>query len=239
MEPPQTLIDKLQHYQPGAEVAELVNRVPTLLLVGISGAGKDTVKQLLLQSNDYHHIVSHTTRPPRKNHGVMEVSGVDYHFIDFETAEHMLDNHGYVEAKRYGNNIYGTSAGEFQLAHDERKVAITDLEVQGAAEYMQLAPDGVRPVFLLPPSYEIWQDRLRQRYGHDHEDHSDDIKLRRQTAKKELAHLLETDYFFAVVNSELSKTIEIVDKIAKQGTQDADDKKAALQAAEEILQQLR
>lgn len=238
MEPPQSLINKLNNYQPNPKVAELVNRVPTLLLVGISGAGKDTVKQLLLKSKDYHHIVSHTTRPPRKNQGVLEQDGVDYHFIDYKTAEHMLDNYGYVEAKRYGNNIYGTSVGEFQLAHDEQKIAITDLEVQGVAEYMRLAPDGVRPVFLLPPSYEEWQRRVAERYGDDRQGHSEDIKLREQTAKKELEHLLTTDYFYAVINENLETTTVTINAIAQGANTRAIEKTRALSLAENILTHL-
>ena len=79
----------------------------------------------------------------------------------------MLENQEFVEAKMFSNNIYGTSIAEIQVAHDDNKVALSDLEVQGVAEYMSISST-VRPIFLLPPNYEVWQDRLKQRY-HDNE----------------------------------------------------------------------
>jgi guanylate kinase len=238
MQPPQSLIKKLENYQPGAQVKQLIAEVPTLLLVGISGVGKDTIKQILLTAGKYHHIVSHTTRSPRKNHGIMEQSGVDYHFIDYKTAENMLDNQGYVEAKRYGNNIYGTSVAEFQMAHDEQKIAVTDLEVQGVEEYMQLAPKSVKPVFILPPNFEEWQRRVIERYGNDHEDHAVDIQRRQDTAKQELEHLLKSDYFYCVVNEDLEDTVKIVDSIAKGGALDNKENQRGNEKASEILEAL-
>lgn len=236
---PQRLIEKLASYTPSPAAIELIRSVPTLLLVGISGAGKDTVKHKLLQNGNYHHIVSHTTRSPRRNHGAIEQNGVDYHFIDYTTAENMLDNHGYIEAKGYSNNVYGTSVGEFQLAHDEQKIATTDLEVQGVEEYMKLAPHSVRPVFLLPPSYEVWQKRVLQRYGDDHKDHGEDLKLRTKTAEKELDQLLSTSYFFAVINDNLEETVQKVDTIAKTGKQDETERQKAIDIASQILKKLR
>lgn len=232
---PKTLSTKLQHYQPSAEAIELVNSVPIVLLVGISGAGKDTIKHELLKLPRYHHIVSHTTRAPRRNQGILEQDGVDYHFVDYVTAENMVDNRGYIEANHYSNNVYGTSVGEFQLSHDEEKIAITDLEVQGVDEYMIIAPQSVRPVFLLPPSYEAWRQRVVKRYGNDHRDHTEDLKVREQTAKRELEHLLEVDYFFAVINDDLQETITQVDAIAQGASQSEAEKMEARKLAQNIL----
>lgn len=236
---PESLSAKLRDYQPSQEGLRIVSSVEVVLLVGISGAGKDTVKHHLLTSGRYHHIVSHTTRPPRQNKGVLEENGVDYHFIDYDTATHMLEAHGFMEAKQYGTNVYGTSIGEFQLAHDEGKIAITDLEVQGVAEYMRLAPAKVRPVFLLPPDYDTWQQRLLRRYGSDLENHKQDIDLRIQTSIAELEELLQKDYYFAVVNNDLDQTVQIVDQIAQTGQQAADQKQQALAVAQAILSQIK
>src|SRR5206468_230691 len=123
------LATKLAAYQPAEKTVELVQQTPIVLLVGISGAGKDTIKHHLLESGNYHHIVSHTTRAPRENHDVLEQDGVDYHFIDLAQAESLLDEGRFVEAKMYSGNVYGTSAAEIQAAHDENKIAITDIEV--------------------------------------------------------------------------------------------------------------
>lgn len=208
------LAQKVDDYKPDEAVKKVLQSTPILLLVGISGAGKDTVKHKLLQKNDYHHIVSHTTRRQRMNDGEMEQNGVEYHFIDFATAETMLDNHAYIEANVYSGNIYGTSVAEIQMAHDEGKIAMTDMEVQGVAEYMYLAPESVKPVFFLPPTYEEWQKRWAKRYGGQTASDSDNAKLRIDTAIKELEHALNAHYFYFVINDNLEKTVGLVDHIA-------------------------
>src|SRR5664279_5567920 len=80
----EALVRKLASYSPASATAtaELVKSTPILLLVGPTGAGKDALQDKLLATGLYHHIVSHTTRPPRINHGVIEQDGREYHFID-------------------------------------------------------------------------------------------------------------------------------------------------------------
>ena len=134
------LQQKLKDYQVPQEAIELIQKTKVAFLVGVSGAGKDTVMKQLLATGKYHYIVSHTTRKPRENQGILEQNGVDYHFIDLETAETMLDNQAYIEAKMYSGNIYGTSVAEIQQAYADNKVAISDIEVQGVAEYKAVAP---------------------------------------------------------------------------------------------------
>lgn len=205
-----TLSTKLAAYKPTPEITQLIKDTPILLLVGPTGAGKDALKDKLLATGHYHHLISHTTRPPRINHGVREQDGREYHFIDLPKAEQMLDNHEFIEAKIYSGNVYGTSVAEVQMAHDEGKVVMTDLEVQGVAEYKALDPD-VMAIFLLPPDFQTWQDRLSRRYG-DVVD-ADDYQLRLQTALTELEQLLTTDYYMPVVNEHLDVTFASVEEI--------------------------
>jgi guanylate kinase len=217
------LARKLSVYQPSPATAALVKQTPILLLVGPTGAGKDSLKDKLLESGGYHHIVSHTTRPPRINHGVIEQDGLDYHFIDKAAAEKMLDDQALIEAKIYSGNLYGTSVAEIQAAHDEAKIAMTDIEVQGVAEYKTLDP-GVMAVFLVPPDFQIWQKRLQNRYG-DVVDAAD-YRLRLQTALEEIEQLLNTDYYVALINDDLDKTLEKVQSLAKSKTHMPDDSAA-------------
>jgi guanylate kinase len=228
------LKQKLDQYEPSAATIELVKSTPILLLVGVSGAGKDSVKQQLLKTGKYHHIVSHTTRKPRENLGIMEQEGREYHFISFEEAEKMLDAGAYVEAKWYSGNIYGTSAAEIQRAHDDNKIAVTDVEVQGVEEYMDISSK-ICPIFILPPSYEVWQERLKKRYENDID--LDDIYRRMQTAKKELDAAIQKDYFRFVVNDELDEAVKAVNAIA-HGAPVGEESHAARQLAHELLQKI-
>ena len=76
-------IEKLiNNYQPTDETIEMVQLTNVVLLAGITGAGKDTIKKRLLKMPYFRDIVSHTTRLPRINNGKAEEDGVDYHFID-------------------------------------------------------------------------------------------------------------------------------------------------------------
>jgi guanylate kinase len=224
-------------YSASAKAKEIVRDVPTLLLVGVTGAGKDTILRQLLKTGDYHSLVSHTTRKPRANHGIMETNGVEYHFIDLEAAKHMLDRQAFVEAKFYSHNVYGTSVAEFQLAADEGKIAVNAIEVQGVAEFMAISKT-TSPVFLVPPSYDVWIARLKNRYTDWWENHREDFEHRLQTAKKEFEHALETDYFIPVVNDDIEKVTTRIDALAHGDTLTPEEHEAAEKVIREILEHL-
>lgn len=231
-----SLAGKLATYQPSAATTQLVKRTPILLLVGPTGAGKDSLKEKLLQTGEYHHIISHTTRPPRINHGVVEQDGREYHFITEAAAEKMIDKQALVEAKIYSGNLYGTSVAEIQAAHDEGKIAMTDIEVQGVAEYKTLDPQ-VMAIFLLPPTFQIWQERLQKRYG----DVVDAVDSRRrlQTALEEIEQLLNTNYYTALINDDLQQTFETVQAITKSETHAAEDDSAARTVAKHLARDIQ
>ena len=158
----------IKEYQPSEEARQLVIQTKIVLLVGISGAGKDTAKQRLMQSPEFADIVSYTTRLPRQNKGVWEREGVDYHYIDETTATKMLENHAFVEAKFVHGTVYGTGVKQIQDIHDADRIAVTDIDVQGVDEYKKLSP-GVVAIFLLPPNYQEWRRRLSVRYASQEE----------------------------------------------------------------------
>ena len=231
-----SLETKLAEYTPSSSTANLIKTTPILLLVGPTGAGKDALKDKLLATGDYHHIISHTTRPPRINHGLVEQDGREYHFIDKTVAEKMLDDKEFIEAKIYSGNLYGTAVAEIQAAHDEAKTAMTDIEVQGVAEYKSL-DGGVIAVFLLPPDFKTWQERLGRRYG-DVVDAAD-YRLRLQTALNEIDQLLITDYYVPVVNDDLEKTFKQVQAIVDSPDHSSPDKGAARTVAEKLAHDIQ
>lgn len=231
-----SLAQKLSVYKPDDSARQLIKDTRILLLVGPTGAGKDSLKDELLKTGEYHHIVSHTTRPPRINHGVLEQDGREYHFIDKTTAEKMLDEHGFIEAKIYSGNLYGTSVAEIQAAHDEGKTAMTDIEVQGVAEYKALDP-GVMAVFLLPPDFKTWQERLQRRYG-DVVD-AQDSRLRMETALKELHELLNTNYYVPVINDDLETALGQIKTVVNSTDHTTADEPAARKVAEQLASDIQ
>jgi guanylate kinase len=221
----------LETYRPSNRVRNLLEKYPPLLLVGISGAGKDTVKNELHLTGQYFDFVSYTTRQPRLNHGVMEMNDKDYHFITLEEAERMLREGEFIEAAEYSGNIYGTGIHDLELAAVSRKIALNDIEVQGVKQYRALSS---RPtaVFLLPPSYDEWQARLSKRYGKS-DSATDNIKLRIETAEKELRHALAQDHFIFIVNDELTVTMRKVQQAVNANGR-SDDNEARVIANELI-----
>lgn len=231
------LSEKVASYTLSADAINLVKNAHIVLLVGIAGAGKDTLKKELLRSSDFRDIVSHTTRPPRKNNGVMETDGIEYHFIDQKEATEMIDNQKFVEVKNvHGETIYGTSVAEIQAGYDAGKISITDIDVQGVDEYKQISQKVVA-LFLLPPSYDVWRDRLSKRYESTDAFEAEWPK-RRASAIKELKRALSVPYYHFIINDDLARTARVAREIAnKPDIFHRKDDEARL-AARDILEQL-
>lgn len=227
------LQQKVADYTPSVTVRDVLNSSHVLLLSSISGGGKDTIKNRLLASGNYHHIISFTTRVPRENHGTLEQDGVDYHFIDLATAEQMLDQGKYIEADIYAGNVYGTAISDIIEANESNKIAITDLTIEGAFHYLRMAPN-VKAVFLLPPNFAVWMDRLKRRSGGEH---TEDMHLRLQEAVDEIERALSADNIYIVVNDDLDDTIEVVDDIAHDKPVEPHYHKA-MRVAEDLLDSL-
>ena len=227
------LIQKLTAYKPSQEAIELIKHTKILLLVGPTGAGKGALNAELLKTNQYYHIVSHTTRPPRINQGIPEEDGLDYHFIDKATAEQMLDKRQFIEAKIIHGNLYGTSVDEFKAAQRQRKIALTDIDVQGIREYKRL-DSKVMAIFLLPPNFLVWQDRLSKRYGDvvDAEDH----KNRLRTALNELKEMQDSGYYIAVINDYMTDTYQQISDFIEKGIKPNQTK--ARKVAEQLMKDI-
>lgn len=207
----QTLEQIVDTYAMPTAVVELVRSTRLLLIAGIVGAGKDTVVGSVFDESKYHMIVSHTTRPPRVNHGVLEQDGVDYHFVTLEQIQAMLQSGELVEAKYVHGNVYATSAAELEAAQRAGKIAITDIDIHGVIEYLAVKPD-THAIFLLPPSVESWLKRLEGRYG-GIEAHREEVNKRLKTAYDEIAHIRSDKRFVIVINDDLETTVERIESI--------------------------
>lgn len=202
----------VDNYQPSEAAISLMGTSRIALLAGISGAGKDTIKRSLLAHNPiFHDIVSHTTRLPRQNNNRLENDGVDYHFIDINRAKNMLENHEFIEAKFVHGTIYGTSVAEIQKAHDNQHIAITDVDIQGVAEIKHLSPSAIS-IFIVPPSYDIWLERLRSRYF-SAEEFEREWPKRRDSSIVELTKALETPYYHFIINDDIDRATRVAEEI--------------------------
>lgn len=232
------LQERIATYRPSRATVQLIESARVVLLVGISGAGKDTIKQQLLREDDFQDIVSHTTRKARSNNGVSEVAGQDYHFISEDQALKMLEDQAFIEAKFVHGTVYGTSTAEVEAAYRAGKIAITDVDVQGVEEYKELSREVVA-IFILPPDFSIWQERLKKRYATE-ADFLAEWPKRRASAIAELKHALEVPYYHFVTNDTLSVAVESVGKIARKPdifTRKDDEARLAARDLLELIEQ--
>lgn len=234
MELDEQLRTKVAQYHPQPEHFAHLQGIPLLFIVGISGAGKNAISTKLKVDHpgEYHQLITNVTRAPRKNNGVLEQDGVDYHFISMERADKMLDNQQYIEANIYSNNIYGTSIAELELAQQKHRIVIGDIDVNGVANFVRLGLHAL-PVFVLPPSYDVWQQRLLTRYPNGIID-QDDWLARMKIARSEIEHALETEYFHFVINDDLNEAVQAINAIAHD-TPTEHRPSAAIAVAQEIV----
>lgn len=178
---------------------EAATASPTSVIVvsAPSGAGKTTVlARILGELEGLRFSVSHTTRPPRPG----ERDGVEYHFVDDAAFKRLRDAGGLLEwANVYGHS-YGTGIAEYETARKHGVDLLLDLDVQGARQVREKIKDAVT-VFVLPPSYEDLERRLR---GRDQDDEAS-IRRRLEMAGKELSFFETYDY--AIVNDDLETCV--------------------------------
>lgn len=183
-----------------------MNKKGTLVLFsGPSGVGKDTVLEVVLNKNkDLQKSISLTTREIRDN----EIDGKDYYFITQDAFDDMIKNNEVLEFAQYGKNFYGTPKAPIDKWLDEGKTIILKIEVQGAKKIKELYPDAVG-IFIMPPSMDELEKRLRFRGTESEED----IKRRLDIAKSEIEKSVDYDYL--VVNDEVDLASDNVLDIVK------------------------
>ena len=167
-----------------------------LMLAAPSGAGKTTLTRMLQERYpDLRLSVSHTTRAPRGR----EVDGHDYHFVDRPRFCQLVAEGAFLEWAEVHGNLYGTSVAEIDRAKQTPGChgMLFDIDYQGARQISAKAHDAVG-VFILPPSMEVLEQRLRGR-GTDTEEV---IRRRFAEARREIDHY--TLFHYVIVNDELS-----------------------------------
>ena len=177
-----------------------------IVLSGPSGVGKGTVrKELFSQPNtNYEYSISATTRNPREG----EVDGVDYFFKGREEFETLITQGGLLEHAEFVGNYYGTPIAYVNETLDMGRDVFLEIEVQGAAQIREKAPDALF-IFLGPPSLSELQDRLIGR-GTETEDV---IAQRIATARQELEMMSLYDY--VVENDEVQNACDRINAIIK------------------------
>ncbi|MGB4966855.1 MAG: hypothetical protein WBO35_01495 [Candidatus Saccharimonadales bacterium] len=228
----------LAGYVPSDEAIGALRQQRLIIFAGVTSAGKNTIMNELLKTGEYHDVVTSTTRPPRENDGVMEVDGVDYHFLSMEDAIRRLQNQEYLEAANVHGKINGVLASEFERARITGKMPILDVDVQGVETFKRLS-DSVIAVFVVPPSYQEWIKRMKNRYTTP-ESFDEAWPVRRASAIMELEMALEKPYYHFIVNEDLSAATHAAYAIAHKNSDEFNQIDKSFHVwAEQILADLK
>ena len=175
----------------GTEVAPLV-----LIVSGPSGSGKSTLVQKILELPGTMPSISCTTRPRRAT----EASGKCYDFVTEAEFEAMVARGEFLEfARVFGKHSYGTPRKWLEESRKKKLDLVLEIDVQGAAQVKEKLPEAVA-IFILPPSREELERRLRSRG----QDSSEEIARRLAQARQEIA-MFGKFYDFCVVNEDVER----------------------------------
>jgi len=177
-----------------------------VVITAPSGSGKTTIyKKILSRRKDLAFSVSFTTRKPREG----EQHGVDYFFVDTPTFEEKKNRGEFIEWARVHGKFYGTEKAQIENCINDGKICLLDIDVQGALRILEVFPDAVS-IFIVPPSIEELERRLRKR-GTENEE---ELRLRLLNARNELAY--KKFFKYIVVNDKIRYAIEKIEKIIDQ-----------------------
>jgi guanylate kinase len=170
-----------------------------------SGSGKSTlVSKVLQRDHGLRFSVSYTTRRPRGR----EKPGESYVFISRAEFEERVERGEFLEHAEVFGNYYGTHRSILEQAQQQGKDLVLDIDVQGARQLRSRIPDAVT-VFILPPSRDILEQRLRTRS----EDPEEVIHRRLRDAADEIRNYKQYDYI--LVNHRLEESVDTLASIIK------------------------
>lgn len=191
-----------------------------------SGAGKTTiVKALVTRNPELCFSISYTTRQKRRT----EVDGVDYLFVDVEKFERLRDEGELLEFAEVFDNYYATSRSQVEKHLSEGQDVILEIDWQGARQVRESMPECVT-IFILPPSLEELERRLRDRRT----DSPEVIERRLRDALGDMAHWDEFDH--VIINDKLEQAVaDLENVLAGEGGASATANVALRRAVSRII----
>ena len=167
------------------------------ILSAPSGTGKTSLTRALIRKNiNLWLSISYTSRLMRP----CEVEGHDYFFVERNIFEQMLRDGEFIESAEIYGNLYGTSRKWINEAINSGKDILLEIDGQGARQVRKIFPDVVS-IFVLPPSLEVLESRLKNR----NQDSKEVITKRMAAAKEEISHVSEYDY--VIINDNMDAAL--------------------------------
>lgn len=179
------------------------NDAKLFVIAAPSGAGKTTIVKALVKKNpDLRFSISYTTRQKRRT----EVDGVDYLFVDVDEFEKLHAQGELLESAEVFDNYYATSRSQVEKHLNEGQNVVLEIDWQGARQVRESMPECVT-IFILPPSLEELERRLRDRRT----DSPEVIERRLRDAQSDMSHWDEFDYI--IINDELEQAVDDLENV--------------------------
>lgn len=195
----------LKNYRPSDESIAVLNQFPVLFLVGPSGCGRNTLIEHLVETGKFYFVRSDTTRPRRMQGDRLEHDGEFYWHISEETFLDGLKRGDYLEAAIiHEQQVSGSNSAQYKVAASQNKIATTDIEGIFGPPVFREYSQSAKFIFLVPPSFEIWIDRLNRRGAME----KSELKRRLISAQKEINAALSREYYHFVVSREIQHSVE-------------------------------
>ena len=174
-----------------------------VILSGVSGAGKDTIKkELIKRIENVISLPSFTSRKPRDG----EVEGVQYHFITREQFEEKIKNNEFYEYDLHHDNYYGTSRKLLNEKIQSGKIIVKDIEVNGTENLLKLLKDETKIVTIF---LKVEKEELRRRLE-NRGDNLTEAEMQLRLGRLEYEESKMNLYDYVIKNDDLEKTVQII-----------------------------
>lgn len=179
-----------------------------IILSGPSGVGKGTVRHHIMREHriDITYSISMTTRPIRDK----EIDGVDYYFVTPEEFQRNIDNDNFLEWAEFVGHRYGTPKDKVEELRNQGKNVLLEIEINGATQvFEKVKDDRVISFFLMPPSLEALEKRIRKRKSET----EDVIQERLKKGKKEMS--MTEHYDHIILNDQITRAAREIEDLIK------------------------
>ena len=180
-----------------------------IILSGPSGVGKETVRNRLEKIRKFELVysISMTTRGPRNQ----EVDGVNYYFVSEEEFKKNIAEDNFLEYARFVGNYYGTPKDKVEALRNAGHNVLLEIEINGAKQVLsKVKDDAVISFFLMPPSLDALEGRIRKRKTESEEV----IAERLQKGKEEMS--MTDDYDYVILNDKVNRAAEEIAELIER-----------------------